>query len=178
MVSSDLSEERLRKDQAVAAREGLPIRCVRGDTANLERFPDDSFDLVFHPASNVFVKSLEPVWRECYRVLRPGGALLAGLMNPAVFLFDHDEAEATGELVVRYTLPYSDEESLAAGRLDAKVRASEPIEFGHSLTAQIGGQTSAGFLTAGPDEDHWYDDTWLFSRRSPVCIATLAVRPR
>lgn len=84
----------------------------------------------------------------------------------------------TGELVVRYTLPYSDEERLTAGRLAAKVQANEPIEFGHALTAQIGGQTSAGFLMAGLYEDHWYDDTWLFSRHSPVCIATLAVRPR
>jgi SAM-dependent methyltransferase len=178
VVSFDLSEEQLRKDQAVAAREGLTLRCVRGDMANLECFPDESFDLVFHPASNVFVKSLEPVWRECYRVLRPGGSLLAGFMNPAVFLFDHDEAKATGELVVRYTLPYSDEESLTAGRLGEKAEANEPLEFGHSLASQIGGQTSAGFLIAGLYEDHWYDDTWPFSKRSPVCIATLAVRPR
>jgi SAM-dependent methyltransferase len=178
VVSFDLSDEQLRKDQLVAAREGLDIRCVRGDMANLECFPDESFDLVFHPASNVFAKCVEPVWRECYRVVRPGGSLLAGFMNPSVFLFDHDEAQATGELVVRYSLPYSDEESLAETRLNAKTDANEPLEFSHSLTSQIGGQTDAGFLVAGLYEDHWYDGTWAFSNCSPICIATRAIRPR
>ena len=51
---------------------------------------------------------LQPVWRECHRVLRPGGALLAGFMNPAFFLFDHDEAERTGVLVAQHRLPYSE----------------------------------------------------------------------
>jgi SAM-dependent methyltransferase len=177
VVSFDLSDEQLRKDRQVAEREGLDIRCVRGDMADLGCFDDASFDLIFHPASNVFVRDLAPVWRECHRVLRPGGTLLAGFMNPAVFLFDHDEADATGDLVVRYTLPYSDEHSLPADRLDARIDAGEPLEFGHSLAAQIGGQTDAGFLIAGLYEDHWFDETWAFSNRSPVCIATRALRP-
>jgi len=62
--------------------------------------------------------------------------------------------------------------------LQAKLDAGEPLEFSHSLTAQIGGQIEAGFLIAGLYEDHWFDDTWLFSNRSPVCIATRALRPR
>jgi len=176
VVSFDLSDEQLRKDQLVAAREGLTIRCVRGDMANLECFEDASFDLIFNPASNVFAKNLGPIWHECYRVLRPGGTLLTGFMNPTVFMFDHEEVEKTGELIVRYSLPYSDEGSLTASRLSAKIEANEPLEFSHSLASQIGGQTDAGFLIAGLYEDHWYDDTWPFSNRSPVCIATRAVR--
>ena len=178
VVSFDLSDEQLRKDEWVAAREGLSIRCVGSDMADLSCFADASFDLIFNPASNVFARDLEPVWRECYRVLRPGGHLLCGFMNPAVYLFDHDQADASGELVVRYSLPYSDEKSLAPSQLNAKVSANEPVEFSHSLTLQIGGQTDAGFAIVGLYEDHWYDDTWLFSKRSPVCIATRAVRPR
>jgi len=177
VTSFDLSDEQLRKDQLVAEREGLAIRCVQGDMADLGCFPDAAFDLVFHPASNVFARNLEPVWRECHRVIRPGGALLSGFMNPAVFLFDHDEADATGELVVRYSLPYSDEESLPPDRLRARIEAGEPHEFSHSLTSQIGGQAEAGFFIVGLYEDHWHDESWPFSNRSPVCIATRAVRP-
>ena len=99
-------------------------------------------------------------------------------MNPAVYLFDHDEAESTGELVVRYSLPYSDEKSLTESQLNAKIEARLPVEFSHSLTSQIGGQTGAGFLITGLYEDHWSDDTWRFSNHAPVCIATHAVRPR
>lgn len=176
VVSFDLSDEQLAKDRMVAEREGLDVRCVQGDMADLSCFPDESFDLVFHPASNVFVPDLAPVWREAHRVLRPGGALLAGFMNPAVFLFDHDEADRTGSLVVRYALPYSDLASLPADRLRTKLDAGELLEFSHSLDAQIGGQVRAGFVIAGFYEDGWLDDSWLFSRFSPVSIATRAVR--
>lgn len=177
VVSFDLSDEQLRKDQMVATREGLGIQCIQGDMANLQCFPDKCFDVIVHPASNVFVKEVEVVWRECFRVVRPGGALLSGFMNPAVFLFDHDEVASTGQLVVRYSLPYSDEGSLPANRLEAKIAAGQSLEFSHSLTAQIGGQTDAGFVITGLYEDHWYDDTWPFSTYSPVSIATQATRP-
>ncbi len=178
VVSFDLSDEQLRKDQSVAERHQLKIRCVRGDMADLSCFGDGSFDLIFHPASNVFVPQLERVWAECYRVLRPGGALLSGFMNPSVFLFDHDAAEKTSQLVVRYRLPYSDEADLGPTKLRAKFDGQDPLEFSHSLTSQIGGQIGAGFVLTGLYEDHWFDDTWLFSKFSPICIATRALRPR
>jgi len=176
VVSFDLSDEQLRKDELIASRDKLNVRCVRGDAANLGCFADACFDLIFHPASNVFIPDLAPVWRECHRVLRPGGALLSGFMNPAAFMFDHDEAKSTGQLLVKYSLPYSDQASLSPTKLQVKLDAGEPLEFSHSLTAQIGGQIEAGFLIAGLYEDHWCDDTWLFSNRSPVCIATRALR--
>lgn len=176
VVSFDLSDEQLRKDQLVAERDQLSIRCVRGDMTDLNCFDDASFDLIFHPASNVFAPELAAVWRECYRVMRAGGALLSGFMNPGVFLFDHDEADATHQLVVKYSLPYSDQTSLSPAKLQTKLDAREPLEFSHSLTDQIGGQIEAGFVIAGLYEDHWFDDTWLFSNISPVCIATRALR--
>jgi SAM-dependent methyltransferase len=178
VVSFDLSDEQLRRDQLVAQREKLNVSCVRGDMAALGCFANASFDLIFHPASNVFIPDLPPVWRECYRVLRAGGALLSGFMNPAVFMFDHDEAESTGRLLVKYSLPYSDQASLSPAKLRAKLDAQEPLEFSHSLMTQIGGQIEAGLLIAGLYEDHWLDSTWLFSNFSPVCIATRALRPR
>jgi len=78
VVSFDLSDEQLAKDRAVAEREGLALRCVRGDMADLGVLPSEGFDLVFHPVSNVFVPNVAPVWRACHRVLRPGGQAAAG----------------------------------------------------------------------------------------------------
>ena len=97
-------------------------------------------------------------------------------MNPAVFMFDDEEAERTNELKVKYSLPYSDLSSLSQSQLQRKLGEQEPIEFSHSLDAQIGGQTKAGFHIVGLYEDHWFDETWLFSNFSPVCIATRALR--
>ena len=38
---------------------------------------------------DVFVPDVAMVWRKCHRVLRSGGELLAGFVNPAVFMFGY-----------------------------------------------------------------------------------------
>jgi SAM-dependent methyltransferase len=177
VVSFDLSDGQLSMDRTVAEREGLAVTCIQGDMADLSGLAADSFDLVFHPASNVFVPDVLPVWRETYRVLRVGGDLLAGFMNPAAFLFDHETAETSGELKVRYPLPYSDVEHLSPVDLERKLTSGDPLEFSHSLESQIGGQIAAGYVITGFYEDRWMDDSWLFSRFSPVCMATRARKP-
>jgi len=174
VVSFDLSDEQLAKDRFVAARDGLSLRCIQGDMADLTCFAGETFDLIVNPASNVFVPDVVAVWRESHRVLRTGGELLAGFMNPTVFMFDHDEAEQTGVLRAKYPLPYADSSSLDSAELKHKIERGEPLEFSHSLNAQLGGQIEAGFVITGFYEDHWFDDTWLFSNLSPVCMATRA----
>jgi SAM-dependent methyltransferase len=144
--------------------------------ADLTRFAAGSFDLVVHPVSNIFVPDVKVVWRECHRVLRPGGELLAGFMNPMTYLFNDDETEKTGVLTVRYSLPYSDLASLPPAELQARIERCEPLEFGHSLDDQIGGQIEAGLVITGFFEDRWFDDTWLLSTRSPVAMATRALK--
>ena len=139
----DNSPRQLGRDQEVAAREGLAVRTVLGDMRDLSVFPDASFDVVFNPVSNVFCPDLAPVWRESFRVLRPGGILMAGFMNPDIFLFDFTALDERGELVVRHPLPFTtldlpDEER-------QRVYGAGPIEYSHSLTEQIGGQLAAGF---------------------------------
>ena len=178
VTSFDLSDEQLAKDWLVAEREGLDIRCVRGDMADLSPLASASFDLIFHPASNVFAPDILPVWRECFRVLRPGGALLVGFMHPAIFMFDDDEVERTGQLVVRRKLPFSDLRDLPPAELDARIARGEPLEFSHSFETQIGGQLAAGFALTGLFEDHWFDDTWPLSNHMPIAFATRAVKPR
>ena len=103
----DNSRKQLEQDQLVAAREGLALVTAEGDMADLSRFEDESFDLIFHPCSNLFVPDVRPVWREAFRVLRSGGVLLAGFVNPVIYLFDH-RLEERGVLQVRHRLPYSD----------------------------------------------------------------------
>jgi SAM-dependent methyltransferase len=176
VVSFDLSEEQLRKDRAVAEREKLPLTYIRGDMMDLAGLPGAAFDLVFHPVSNVFVPDVMPVWRECHRVLRPGGRLLAGMMNPCFFLFDHDEVAQDGQLVAKYRLPYSEPDSLSGDARQRWQESGAPAQFSHSLEAQIGGQTLAGFAIAGLYEDYWTDSATPLNRFVPVALATLAVK--
>lgn len=173
----DLSAGQLAADRSVAEREGLDLRLDEGDMADLGRYEDGGFDLIFHPVSNCFVPDLAPVWAECFRVLRPGGRLLAGFLNPAFFLFDEEADRERGELEVRHRLPYADVEFMAADEVERRVRSGEAMSFSHSLQAQIGGQLDAGFLLAGLYEDDWDDEATALNPYMPTSIATLAIRP-
>jgi SAM-dependent methyltransferase len=89
----DNSPKQLSQDRFVAEREGLAIETVEGDMTNLFVFAAESFDLIVHPCSNCFVPDVRPVWRECARVLRRGGVLLAGFANPVRYLFDGERMQ-------------------------------------------------------------------------------------
>lgn len=89
------------KEKEVAEREGYRITLVQGDMTKPFPFDDESFDLVFHPVSNCYIEDVYPVWKECYRVLKKGGILLAGLDNGINYAFDEEE-----KTVVR-RLPYN-----------------------------------------------------------------------
>lgn len=176
VTSFDLADEQLAKDAALARRHSLALETIRGDMADLSVFAADRFDLVFHPVANVFVEELAPVWQECHRVLRRGGRLLAGFMNPAFYLFDQDEIEETGRIEVKYSLPYADIKDLDETKLGKLRREGAPLEFGHTLEQQIGGQIAAGFIIAGLYEDDWDDEATLVNRFTTTSIATLALK--
>jgi SAM-dependent methyltransferase len=169
----DNSPAQLERDRQVADREGLIIRTVEGDMRDLSVFPDESFDLVFHPVSNVFCPEVRPVWKESFRVLRPCGLLLAGLANPIYYMFG-THADEQESLQVRYAIPYSDLKDMEPEELDTCIEEGIPLEFGHSLTDLIAGQTDAGFAITGFYEDICPDSH--LSKYHPAYFATRAVR--
>jgi SAM-dependent methyltransferase len=170
----DNSPGQLAQDRLVAEREGLDLRTVEGDMADLSLFADGSFDLVFHPVSNLFAPEVRPVWVEAFRVLRRGGYLLAGFLNPAVYIFDLELVDSSGELRVRYELPYADATSKSEEDVARQIERGEPLEFSHTLEDQIGGQIEAGFVIVGFYEDRHRDDP--IAAHMPTYIATRAIK--
>lgn len=170
----DNSPAQLARDRHVAERDGLALRTVQGDMAELSAFDDAVFDLVVHPVSNLFVPDVKPVWREAFRVLRPGGALLAGFSNPTQYIFDARLADE-GTLRVRHQLPYSDLTHLEPDELQRYMDDEQPLEFGHTLDDQIGGQLAAGFMLTGFYEDGWPGIT--LAEYMPIFMATRALKP-
>lgn len=170
----DNSPKQLAQDRLVADRDGLQLQTVEGDMSDLSIFPDESFDLVFHPVSNLFVPDVLPVWKEAFRVLRHSGSLLAGFMNPAFYLFDRDQMDDHDILQVTNVIPYSDIKQLSPESLQRIMDNEWPLEFGHTLENQIGGQIQAGFVITGFYEDR--DPRSVLDEHMPIFIATKATK--
>ena len=174
----DASDMQLQQDRLVARRDGLDLHTEQGDMRDLSRFDDASFDLVFHPISNLYVPDIGPVWRECFRVLRSGGTLLSSFYNPVVFVGDRaPEYAEQGLIRPRFPLPYSDVDHLDSEALNDKQRRGEPLVFGHGLQAQIGGQLDAGFVLSGFYEDWQPNPRFVIDRYVPTFLATRASKP-
>lgn len=165
----DYSPRQIESERMVAAREGYSIETVRADMTKPLPFADQSFDLIFHPVANCYIEEVKPLWRECFRVLKKGGFLLAGLDNGINFLFNDEE-----DLTVRYRLPFNPLKDPAL--MEDLRRQDDGVQFSHTLEEQIRGQLEAGFSLRD-----LYEDTNgsgpLHERGIPTFWATLAVKP-
>ncbi|MFO8022568.1 MAG: class I SAM-dependent methyltransferase [Perlabentimonas sp.] len=167
----DNSENQLNQDRSLSDEFNLNIKTVQGDMKDLSVFADKSFDLVFNPCSVVFVDNLKPIWKECFRVLKNNGILMTGLINPIIFQLNQD----INPFQLIYTQPYSDLNSLPKEKLDDLIKNQETLEFGHSLTEQIGEQLNAGFLITDFFEDGWNGEKAI-DKYLPSFFATRAIK--
>jgi len=171
----DASDAQLARDEEVARREGLLIRTVQGYMDDLSVFADQSFDLIFHPVSNCYAPDVLPVWRECFRVLRPGGALLSGFANPVIYIFE-SERQDSGELIVKHALPYADAD-LPEAEIESLIARDHTLEYSHTLDSLIGGQVAAGLHITGFYEDRDQTPARASDFYFPPFLATRAIRP-
>ena len=141
----DLSDAMLAKDQKLSDTHKLAIRCEQGSMTDLSRFEGAEFDLVFLPVAVCYVADVLGVWRECARVLRSGGRLLMGSVNPLVYLFAENEGQAGQGLEVVQRLPFVEYEALTETQRAAALARGMVFVWSHTLTTLIDGQLQAGF---------------------------------
>ncbi|MCL2203747.1 MAG: GNAT family N-acetyltransferase [Defluviitaleaceae bacterium] len=171
----DLSDAQLESEKTVARREGYEIEIIKADMTRPFPFPDESFDFIFHPVSNCYIEDVHHVWRECHRVLKPGGVLLSGLDNGINYLFDTDEAGKP--LLVTQSLPFNPLKNPA--QMALLIKEDSAIQFSHTFDEQIGGQLRAGFILTGAYEDYNHDPEEKFATAEagiPAFWATRAVK--
>lgn len=134
----DYSPKQLESERMVAAREGYEITIIRADMTKPLPFGDESFDLIFHPVSNCYVEKVEPIFAECYRVLKRGGVLLCGLGNEVNYLVNDDETTICNAMPFN---PLQNEQQRKQLEQD-----DCGMQFSHNAEEQLGGQLKAGFV--------------------------------
>jgi hypothetical protein len=91
------------------------------------------------------VEEVRPIWKECYRVLKHGGLLIAGTDHYVNYLVDDEEEKITN------TIPFN---PLKNPKQMKQLQDSDAgVQFSHSLEEQIGGQLEAGFRLLNIYED-------------------------
>lgn len=163
----DYSEKQLLSEKIVAERENYEVTTVRADMTNPLPFDDESFDLIFHPVSNSYIEDVVPVWKECYRILKKGGILLAGIDIGINYIFNDDETEIT------HQLPFNPMKDKAL--FEESMKNDWGIQFSHTIEEQLGGQLKAGFVLTDI-----YQDTngsgKLHDANAPTFYSTRAVK--
>ncbi len=163
----DYSLKQLEAEQIVAMREGYNIEIIRADMTKTLPFEDNSFDIVFHPVSNIYVEKVEPIFKEVYRVLKKGGIFLAGLDNGIGYMVDNAEEQIINSLPFN---PLVNEEQMK--QLEEE---DAGIQFSHTMEEQIGGQLKAGFILTDLLEDKNREGR-LSELNIPAYIITRAIK--
>ena len=163
----DYSIEQLNSEKLVSEREGYDIEIVRADMTQPLPFADETFDLIFHPVSNCYVKDVQHVWNECARILKKGGRLLSGLDNGLNYAFNEEQTAL--ENVLPFD-PLSDEKLM-----QQCIENGDGVQFSHTIEEQIGGQIRAGLTFRDV-----YGDIWpgckLGEYNVPTFWATLSIK--
>lgn len=141
----DYSTQQIESEILVANREGYRVKAIQGDMTKKLPFEDEEFDIVFHPISNCYIKDVQHVFNEAYRVLKHGGLLLCGLGNEINYIVDNEEKE------IIWKMPFDP----TIDEIARKFMEEEDggIQFSHTLEEQIGGQIKAGFTLLDLYED-------------------------
>lgn len=162
----DYSKKQIESELLVANRENYQIKVFQNDMTEKLPFDDETFDIIFHPVSNCYVEEVEPIFKECYRVLKKNGILVCGLDNGINFItFD--------EVTIENKLPFN---PLKNKEIYKRLQEEDSgIQFSHTLEEQLGGQLKAGFMITD-----LYEDTngsgRLHNLNIPSFIATRAIK--
>ena len=163
----DYSVRQLKSEEEVSEREGYQVEIIKADMTKPLPFDDESFNIIFHPVSNCYVEKVEPIFKECYRILKKGGILLCGLDIGINYIVDTREEKIINSLPFNPLINENNRKQLK--------EEDAGIQFSHSLTEQIGGQLKAGFILTDIEEDT-NGEGRLHELNIPSFIMTRAVK--
>ncbi|HEY5271160.1 MAG TPA: class I SAM-dependent methyltransferase [Anaerolineales bacterium] len=179
----DLSDVQLERDRQAAEHHGLNIKTVQGDMRDLSTFSDNHFNIVWQVYSINFIPSVESVFREVWRVLKPSGVYFLQFANP--FAIGIDEEKWDGKAYPLNSL-YIEGEDLSERfpQWDVvqpggtSVKRDSPHEFRHTLGTVLNTMAGNGFVLLGlwewmrPDEEPQAGSWAHFTQVIPPYLST------
>ena len=190
---SNACSDRCRFNSHSAARLGLERRAgnrwtIPVSAEIVKQARRGQLELLLTPTTPVPANWYPPLKDTSVLCLASGGGqqgpmlaarIVAGWVLQSCPLHLDDQRAENGSLEVRHSIPYSDLRDLNdADRKRLILDKTQPLEFGHSLEDQIGGQLDAGFVLTG-----FYEDRYEGAENDPISqyiatfIATRAVKP-
>ena len=114
------------------------------------------------------------MYKEASRVLKKGGLLMVGFMNPWIYMYDADTVwdKPDEELLLKFSLPFNSRELEEEGKIT--INPEYGYEFSHTLETQIRGQLKNGLAMID-----FYESCDKRHRLSPYgndYIATLCIK--
>lgn len=157
----DISSGMLARAKAKAVAEGLAVEFIQADAVKLP-FPDHCFDAVISVSALEFLPDLAAALRECYRVVKPGGRLVVGVIGRDSAWGRYYSAKAgrdPGSVFSRARLYTLDElmDAMPGGQIKARAVLFTPPDFDYTneqLAREVesaagrAGRTDGGFICA------------------------------
>lgn len=145
----DLSPASLAKARDLAARCGVEVAFVEGDSTDLPARLHDRFDLAYATIGVVnWIDDMGAWMRSVARCLRPGGTLVLVDLHPMLMMFDELDPP-------RFAWPYDDprafveEEQGSYANRDARLASPASVSYAHGIGTLITAALNAGLrLTA------------------------------
>jgi SAM-dependent methyltransferase len=140
----DFSSALLAIDAAAARRLNLELSTVQADLCDLSSLSDRQFDVVIQPVSACYIASLQPMYKEIARVIKPGGLYVSQHKSPAALQAGKWD-ESRGAYLVAH--PAADGHLLAPEPTAAlPQREAEMVEYVHTLASLLGALCRSGFV--------------------------------
>jgi SAM-dependent methyltransferase len=98
----DFSSKQIEQAKILAERESVDAEFFESDMRTLSRFKNQSFDMGITACAIAFVKELNEVLSEIFRILKPGGRFVLAVMHPTQYIIDGDE----GSMYFNSTYPF------------------------------------------------------------------------
>lgn len=140
----DFSELQIEDELMVAKREGYTVNAICRDMTDKLPFDDESFDIIINPVSMCYIEDCFSVFKECYRILKPGGIMISGHDNGICYM-------AWDYKTITEKMPFN---PLIYPRHKALLEEENGgLQFSHSLSDIIGSILKCGFTITDIYED-------------------------